>query len=50
MIQWIETKEGKSYWYHQFSKDELALLKKYHTAISRMTKLDYSNILHKQTA
>jgi len=45
MNQWIEEKDGKQYWCQYFSKDELILLKKYHTAINRMTKLDYSRII-----
>jgi hypothetical protein len=45
MTQWIEEKDGKQYWFQQYSKDELVLLKKYHTAINRMTKLDYSEII-----
>jgi len=44
MNQWIESKEGKSYWFQQFSKAEMELLKKYRVAISRMTHLDYSRI------
>ena len=45
MNQWIEEKSGKQYWYQQYSKAEMELLKKYHTAINRMTKLDYSRII-----
>lgn len=45
MNQWIEERDGKQYWCQHFSKDELILLKKYHTAINRMTKLDYSRIM-----
>jgi hypothetical protein len=45
MNQWIEKKDGQYYWYQQYSKAEMELLKKYHTAMSRMTKLDYSRIM-----
>jgi hypothetical protein len=45
MNQWVECKDGKWYWCQQFSKDEMALLKKYHVQISRMTKLDFRGIL-----
>jgi hypothetical protein len=45
MTQWIEEKDGKQYWCQQYSKAEMELLKKYHTAMSRMTKLDYSRII-----
>ena len=45
MTQWIEEKDDKQYWCQHFSKDELILLKKYHVAMSRMTKLDYSRIM-----
>ena len=45
MTQWIEEKDGKQYWYQQYSKAEMELLRKYHVAISRMTKLDYSRII-----
>lgn len=45
MNQWIEEKDGKQYWCQHFSKDELILLKKYHTAISRMTKLNFDRIV-----
>jgi len=45
MNQWIEEKDGKQYWCQHFLKNELILLKKYHTAINRMTKLDYSRII-----
>jgi hypothetical protein len=45
MNQWVESKDGKWHWYQQFSKDEMELLKKYHTQISRMTKLDFSRII-----
>ena len=45
MNQWVETRDGKSYWYQQFSKYEMKLLKRYHGVIGRMTKLDYSRIM-----
>lgn len=45
MNQWIEEKDGKQYWCQHFSKDELILLKKYHVAISRMTKLNFDRIV-----
>jgi hypothetical protein len=45
MNQWVETIDGKSYWFQQFSKAEMVLLKKYHIAISRMTKMDLRGIL-----
>jgi len=45
MNQWVETRDGKSYWYQQYSKAEIVLLKKYQTAIIRLTKLDYSRII-----
>jgi hypothetical protein len=45
MNQWVEKKDSKWYWYQQFSRDEMALLRKYHTAISRMTKLNFDRIV-----
>ena len=45
MTQWVETRDGKSYWFQQYSKAEMELLKKYHVAISRMTKMDLRGIL-----
>jgi hypothetical protein len=45
MNQWIKAKEGKWYWYQEYSKAEMELLKKYHAAISRLTKIDYSRII-----
>jgi len=45
MTQWIEAIDGKQYWCQHFPKDELVLLKKYHSAINRLTKLDYSRII-----
>ena len=45
MNQWIEEKDGKQYWYQQYSKAEMELLKKYHTAINRMTKLNFDRIV-----
>ena len=45
MNQWIEEKDGKQYWYQQYSKDEMALLRKYRVAISRMTKLNFDRIM-----
>lgn len=45
MNQWVEQKDSKQYWCQSFSKDELVLLKRYHTAINRLTKLDYSRII-----
>jgi hypothetical protein len=45
MNQWVESKDGKWYWYQQFSKEEMTLLKKYHVAISRMTKLNFDRII-----
>jgi hypothetical protein len=45
MNQWVEKKDGKWYWYQQYSKAEMELLKKYHTAMSRMTKLNFDRII-----
>jgi hypothetical protein len=45
MNQWIEEKDGKQYWYQQYSKAEMELLKKYRMAISRMTKLNFDRIM-----
>jgi hypothetical protein len=45
MNQWVETRDGRSYWYQQYSKDEMDLLRKYHVAISRMTKLNFDRIM-----
>lgn len=44
MNQWVETRDGKWYWFQQYSKDEMELLRKYHLAISRMTKLNFDKI------
>ena len=45
MNQWIETKDGKSYWYQQYAANEIQLLKKYQAAFTRLTKLDICCIL-----
>jgi hypothetical protein len=45
MNQWIEEKDSKVYWYQQYSKAEMELLKKYRVPISRMTKLNFDRIL-----
>ena len=45
MNQWVETRDGKSYWFQQFSKAEMELLKKYHVAIGRLTNMDLRGIL-----
>ena len=45
MNQWVEEKDGKQYWCQQYSKAEMELLKKYHAAISRMTKLNFDRIM-----
>lgn len=45
MNQWVETRDGKSYWYQQYDAKEQALLKKYKTAFTRLTKLDIGCIL-----
>ena len=45
MNQWVEEKDGKQYWYLQYSKAEMELLKKYHVAISRLTKLNFDRIM-----
>ena len=45
MNQWVEIRDGKSYWYQQYSKAEMELLKKYHVTISRMTKLNFDRII-----
>ena len=42
MTQWIETIDGKSYWFMRFTADEMILLRKYHETISRMTNIDFS--------
>jgi hypothetical protein len=44
MIQWIETKDDKSYWMMNFTAKEMVLLRKYHKTITRLTKLDFSSI------
>ena len=45
MNQWVETRDGKSYWYQQYTAQEVCLLKKYHKAFSRLTKMDLSCIV-----
>ena len=45
MNQWVEEKDGKQYWCQQYSKAEMELLKKYHVAISRLTKLNFDRII-----
>jgi hypothetical protein len=45
MTQWIEQRNGKQYLCQSFSKHEIALLKKYHTVIKRLTKLDYTKAI-----
>jgi len=45
MNQWIEEKDGKQYWCQRYSKAEMELLKKYHVAMSRMTKLNFDRIV-----
>ena len=45
MNQWVETKDGRSYWYQQYAANEIQLLKKYKTAFIRLTKLDICCIL-----
>ena len=45
MNQWVEKKDGKWYWCQQYSKPEMELLKKYHVAISRMTKLNFDRTM-----
>ncbi len=46
MNQWVETRDGKSYWYQQYSKAEMELLKKYHHTFTRLTKLDLSGVFN----
>ena len=45
MSQWVESIDGKWYWFMSFSADEMALLRKYHVAISRLTNMDLRGIL-----
>lgn len=45
MNQWIESRNGKWYWFQQFPKAEMELLKKYHVQIGRMTKIDFSRVM-----
>lgn len=45
MTQWIEEKDGVHHWCQRFSKPEILLLKKYHTTILRLTKLDYTRAI-----
>lgn len=45
MNQWIEAKEGKWYWFQQFSKAEMELLKKYRVQIGRMTNTNFDRIM-----
>ena len=45
MNQWVQKKDGKWYWYQEYSKDEIDLLRKYRVAISRMTKLNFDRIM-----
>jgi hypothetical protein len=45
MNQWVENKEGKWYWFQQFSKAEMELLKKYCVQISRMTNMNFDRIM-----
>jgi hypothetical protein len=44
VIQWAETRDGKSYWMMNFTAEEMILLRKYHNTITRLTKLDFSSI------
>lgn len=46
MNQWVQEIDGKQYWFQQFSKAEMELLKKYHKTITRMTKMDYSGVFN----
>ena len=45
MNQWVETRDGKSYWYQQYTAGEVQLLKKYYKTFSRLTKMDLSCIV-----
>jgi hypothetical protein len=45
MNQWVQKKDDKWCWYQQYSKEEMTLLRKYHVAISRMTKLNFDRII-----
>lgn len=45
MNQWVQKKDDKWYWCQEYSKEEMALLRKYHVAISRMTKLNFDRIM-----
>lgn len=44
MTWYIETIKGKSYWKMSFTAEEWELLSKHHKVISRLTKIDFSNI------
>lgn len=45
MTQWVESIEGKWFWFMSFSAEEMILLRKYQTAIGRMTNMDLRGIL-----
>ena len=45
MTQWIEQHNGVHHWCQRFAKHELVLLKKYHSVIKRLTKLDYTKAI-----
>jgi hypothetical protein len=45
MMQWVQKKDDKWYWYQEYTRDEMELLRKYRVAISRMTKLNFDRIV-----
>jgi hypothetical protein len=45
MMQWVHKKDDKWYWYQEYTRDEMELLRKYRVAISRMTKLNFDRIV-----
>jgi hypothetical protein len=47
MNQWVETRDGRSYWYQQYTAEEMQLLKKYRKTFSRLTKMDLGSIFEK---
>lgn len=45
MTQWVQEIDGKYYWFMTFNANQMALLRKYHVAIGRMTNIDFRGIL-----
>ena len=45
MTQWVQEIDDRYYWFMTFGAAEMALLKKYHVAIGRLTNIDFRGIL-----